>query len=156
MARNIRSLLRFTSRMSWRKWLSKNHTIKNEALLVIYKRAPKNARFSSRDALEEALCFGWIDGWFRPIDEERWVIRYTPRRRGSSWSKYNIARAWKLLNEGLMTPAGVERVPRSVLQVWKKYKPSPRIINTRGAQGGFSNRRDYLSMIKMPAKAPKR
>ncbi len=154
--REIRSALRFTSRGSWRKWLAKNHATKDEALLIIYKTGPKNARFSSRDALEEALCFGWIDGWFKPIDEERWVMRYTPRRKGSNWSKYNIARALKLLNEGRMTHAGVERLPRRVFQIWKRYKPSLTIIDSRGAQGGeirFSNGRDYLSMIKMPAKA---
>ncbi len=154
--RDIGSAIRFTSRGSWRKWLSRNHATEDEALLVIYKRAPKNARFSSRDALEEALCYGWIDGWFKPLDEERWVIRYTPRRKGSNWSKYNIARAWKLLNEGKMTPVGVERLPGRVFEVWERFKPSLSIIDSRGAQGGmieFSDGRDYLSMIKMPARA---
>src|SRR5690348_15136629 len=95
--RDIQSALRFTSRGGWRKWLTKNHETKTEALLIIYKRPPKNERFPSHHAREEALCFGWIDGWFRPLDDERWVMRYSPRRRGSNWSKYNIARAWKLL-----------------------------------------------------------
>lgn len=80
-------------------------------MLVIYKRPPKNKSFSNYDAVEEALCFGWIDGWLKPVDSERWVIRYTSRRRRSSWSDYNIARAWKLLNEEKMTAAGVARLP---------------------------------------------
>jgi uncharacterized protein YdeI (YjbR/CyaY-like superfamily) len=154
--RDIQSARRFTSRRSWRKWLAKNHATKDEALLIIYKRAPKNARFSSRDALEEALCFGWIDGWFKPIDEDRWVIRYTPRREGSNWSKYNIATAWNLLNENKMTPAGVAKLPKDVLEVWEKHRPQATVI-VRVTQGRgilFADGRDYLSMIKLPARVP--
>jgi uncharacterized protein YdeI (YjbR/CyaY-like superfamily) len=154
--RDIQSARRFTSRGSWRKWLEKNHATEYEALLVIYKRAPKNSRFSSRDALEEALCFGWIDGWFKPIDDDRWVIRYTPRRKGSNWSKYNIATAWNLLNENKMTPAGVAKLPKDVLEVWEKHRPRATVIVrvTQGRGIVFADGRNYLSMIKMPARAP--
>src|SRR3989442_12110721 len=85
------------------------------------QEAPKNAKFPSRGALEEALCYGWIDGWFKPLDNDRWLIRYTPRRKRSNWSKYNIATAWNLLNENRMTPAGVARLPKDVLEVWEKH-----------------------------------
>jgi len=156
--RDLRLARRFSSRGSWRKWLTTNHSTKHEALLIIYKRSPKNARFSTRDALEEALCFGWIDGWFKPLDDERWVIRYTPRRKGSNWSPYNIASVWKLLNTGLMTPAGIAKLPHDVLTVWEKHKPSMTILtNVGGAQSRkivFSDGKNYLSMIKMPARAP--
>lgn len=146
--RDLRGALRFTSR---------NHGIKNEALLVIYKRAPRNASLSNRGALEEALCFGWIDGWFKPIDNDRWVVRYTPRRRGSGWSDYNIARAWKLLNEGKMTPAGVAKLPSDVVRVWEKYRPSPIIMDSRGARKGeirFADGKAYLSKVSKPALTP--
>jgi uncharacterized protein YdeI (YjbR/CyaY-like superfamily) len=149
--------LRFNSREQWRKWLAKNHDSKSEALLIVYKRAPKNQRFPSHAALEEALCFGWIDSWFKPIDNDRWVLRYSPRRKGSNWSKYNIARAWSLLNEGRMTPAGIARLPHDVLDIWKKHRPPAVVVNREGAQGlavRFSNGEDYLAMIKMPARAP--
>jgi uncharacterized protein YdeI (YjbR/CyaY-like superfamily) len=154
--RDVEGALRFTSREHWRKWLEKNHAARSEALLVIYKRAPKNARFPSYHAREEALCFGWVDGWFKPLDDERWVIRYSPRRKGSNWSKYNIVRAWKLLNEGKMTTAGIARLPSDVLQVWEKNRPSPVIIEGSGEGGKirFSEGKDYLSKIKMPALAP--
>jgi uncharacterized protein YdeI (YjbR/CyaY-like superfamily) len=155
--RDVGSALRLASRASWRKWLTKNHEVKREALLIIYKRAPKNARLSSTSALEEALCFGWIDGWFKPLDDDRWVIRYTPRRKGSNWSKYNIARAWKLLNEERMTQAGIEKLPPDVFEVWKKHEPPATVINGVGAQGAeirFSDGKNYLSMIKMPSRAP--
>ena len=154
--KEIRSALRFKSRESWRKWLMKNHATHDEALLIIYKRVPKNMRFPSHQAREEALCFGWIDGWFKPLDEERWVIRYTPRRKGSNWSKYNIARAWKLLNEGKMSPAGIARLPPDVFHLWETYKPPVLIIDRpgEGAEIRFSDGRNYLSKIKMPARAP--
>jgi uncharacterized protein YdeI (YjbR/CyaY-like superfamily) len=148
---------RFTTRKRWRKWLERNHSTKNEALLIIYKKGPRNASFSPKDAVEEALCFGWIDGWFKPIDAERWVIRYTPRRKGSSWSDYNIARAWKLLNEGKITPAGVEKLPPDVLKIWEKYRPEPTIINSRGARKGeirFAGGKNYLSNLRRPALTP--
>jgi hypothetical protein len=155
--RDTRGALRLASRRQWRKWLERNHATKGEALLVLHKRAPKNARFSSQHALEEALCFGWVDGWFKPIDEDRWVIRYTPRRKGSNWSKYNIARAWKLLNEGKMTDAGIARLPTDVFQIWEKQRP-PVVVSVRqGGQGvdvRFSDGKDYLSKVKMPARSP--
>jgi uncharacterized protein YdeI (YjbR/CyaY-like superfamily) len=130
--------------------------MKNEALLIIYKRAPKNAKFPSRAALEEALCFGWIDGWFKPLDNDRWVIRYSPRRKRSNWSKYNIVTAWNLLSEDKMTIAGVARLPTDALEVWKKHKPRATIIvgMAQGRGIRFADGRDYLSMIKMPALAP--
>jgi len=107
--------------------------------------------------LEEALCFGWIDGWFKPIDDDRWVVRFSPRRKGSNWSKYNIARAWSLLNEGRMTPAGIAKLPQDVHDLWKKYKP-PAVVVNREVWGvlavRFSDGKDYLAMVKMPAKAP--
>jgi len=64
--RDLRGALRFTSRRQWRNWLERNHAVEREALLVVYKRPPKNKKFPPRAALEEALCFGWIDGWFKP------------------------------------------------------------------------------------------
>ena len=127
-------------------------------MLILYKRSPKNAGLSSRDALEEALCFGWIDGWFKPLNEEQKVQRFTPRRKGSNWSPYNIATAWKLLNKRLMTQAGIARLPKDAIEVWKEHQPKPTVItNTGGAQGRkieFADGRNYISMIKLPAKAP--
>ena len=99
---------------------------------------------------------GWIDGWFKPIDTERWVIRYTPRRNGSNWSKYNIATAWKLLNEHKMTPAGVAKLPKDALEIWEKYRPQATVIVrvTQGRGIRFADGRNYLSMVRMPARAP--
>ena len=149
--------LHFSTRPAWRRWLERNHAKRSEVLLGIYRKAPKNASFSNRDALEEALCFGWIDGWFRPIDKDRWIIRYTPRRAGSSWSRYNIARAWNLLNAGKMTSTGTAKLPPDVLDIWRKHRPSSTIEDSRGARRGevrFSDGKDYLSKIRQPALTP--
>ena len=147
--------LHFTTRKEWREWLERNHASKEEALLVIYKREPKTGTFSNLDAIEEALCFGWIDGWFRPVDSERKVQRYTPRRKGSSWSDYNIARAWKLLEEKKMTPAGRAKLPADVVSVWKERRPRvleilPQYRVIRFAGEGI----DFLSKVKRPALTP--
>src|SRR5207245_1709406 len=74
------------------------------------------------------------DGWFKPLDNDRWLIRYTPRRKKSNWSKYNIATAWNLLNENKMTPAGVARLPKDVFEVWEKHRPHATVI-VRVTQG---------------------
>jgi hypothetical protein len=132
-----------------------NHASRNEVLLSIYNRAPNNAEFSNRDAIEEALCFGWVDGWYKPIDSERWAIRYTPRRRGSSWSDYNIARAWKLINEKKMTPTGFAKLPPEVIRVWREFSPRPMEVNPRNKVIRFVNEDvDYLSKVKRPALTP--
>ncbi len=155
MVRDTEGALRFSSRKRWRDWLERNYATKSEALLIIYKRAPKNTSFSNRDAVEEALCFGWIDGWFKPIDADRWVIRYTPRRKGSRWSDYNIARAWKLLNKGKMTAAGVAKLPADVVRVWEKYRPPVTLVDPRDRVIQFADDSvDYLSKVKRPALTP--
>jgi uncharacterized protein YdeI (YjbR/CyaY-like superfamily) len=154
-AKLVSKALLFRSRGKWRGWLKKNHDKKDEAFLFIYKRAPKNERFSNGDAVEEALCFGWIDGWFRPVDNDRWIIRYTPRRKGSSWSDYNIARAWKLLAEEKMTQAGKAKLPLEVVRVWKESRPEVLEVHPRNRTIRFSvEDMDYLAKVKRPAKTP--
>ena len=147
--------LHFTTRKKWREWLNRNYASKKEALLLIYKREPKTGTFSNLDAIEEALCFGWIDGWFRPVDSERKVQRYTPRRKGSSWSDYNIARAWKLLGERKMTLAGRAKLPADVVSVWKENRPKVLEVEPRNRVIRFADERiDFLSKVKRPALTP--
>ena len=147
--------LRFTNRKKWREWLNRNHASKEEVLLVIYKSEPKTGTFSNLDAIEEALCFGWIDGWFRPVDSERKVQRYTPRRKGSSWSDYNIARAWKLLRERKMTPAGRAKLPADVARVWREHRPRVLEVVPQNRAIRFAEEEiDYLSKVTRPALTP--
>lgn len=94
------------SRKTWRAWLRKNHAKSTSVWLVYYKKESGHPSVSYTDAVEEALCHGWIDSTVRPIDNLRWMQLFTPRRPKSVWSKLNKSRVEKLTADGLMTPAG--------------------------------------------------
>jgi uncharacterized protein YdeI (YjbR/CyaY-like superfamily) len=108
-------MLYATSREEWRRWLAKHHRTEREIWLVLYKKASGKQSLSPNDALEEA-SYGWIDSRTKSIDKERFMIRFTPRRKGSEWSNYNKALALKMLREGKMTQAGIEVLPPAVLK----------------------------------------
>jgi uncharacterized protein YdeI (YjbR/CyaY-like superfamily) len=104
----------------WRAWLRKHHSTAREIWLVYYRKASGKPRISHSDAVDEALCFGWIDSTARPLDADRWAQRFTPRRKGSPTSELNKARARRLVREKRMTKAGLDaigslRVPRIVI-----------------------------------------
>jgi uncharacterized protein YdeI (YjbR/CyaY-like superfamily) len=97
-------------RAAWRAWLAAHHATARVVWLVRYGRHTGKASLSLDDAVEEALCFGWIDGRVRRLDAERHALRFTPRRPGSIWSETNRARARRLIRAGLMTEAGLRLV----------------------------------------------
>ena len=76
----------FTNRNEWRQWLEKNYSIQDGLWLIHYKKKSNKISVSHTDAVEEALCFGWIDSKLKRIDEERYILRYTPRKGKSVWS----------------------------------------------------------------------
>lgn len=96
------------NREEWRKWLDDNHHREKEVTLVYYKKHTKKDSISYRESVEEALCFGWIDGIVRKIDEERYSHRFTPRKPNSNWSDLNIRLVAKLKTENKMTKQGLE------------------------------------------------
>src|SRR5512139_218597 len=95
--------LTFASREAWRAWLEKHHASDQEAWLVHYKQKVAKRSPTYEEAVEEALCFGWIDGLLRSIDSERYALRYSPRQPQSVWSASNKQRVEKLIAEGRMT-----------------------------------------------------
>ena len=101
--------LRFEGRGRWRAWLAANHDRASAAWLVITKKAARGG-LHYEEALEEALCYGWIDGQLRSRDRETFTLRFTPRRPGSIWSESNQARAAQLIRDGRMAPPGLRRV----------------------------------------------
>jgi uncharacterized protein YdeI (YjbR/CyaY-like superfamily) len=103
----ITETLYVTDRQTWRKWLRTNHNRKKEIWLVYYKKHSKKSRIPYDDAVEEALCFGWIDSTVKRVDDETYVQKYTPRRSGSIWSDTNIRRAKKMIRQKKMTKAGL-------------------------------------------------
>ncbi len=100
--------MRYTprNREQWRNWLEENHAEETEVWLVFLKQHTRKPNVSYNDAVEEALCFGWVDGVKRSIDEDRYEHRFTPRKEVSKWSKLNKERALRMIEAGQMMPAG--------------------------------------------------
>lgn len=105
-----------TTSDEFRKWLLKNHRTKKEIWLVQYKKATKKPSINYVEAVEEALCFGWIDGLEKSMDAERYALRFSPRRPKSNWTNTNKERARKMIAEGRMTPAGRAALPPDVIK----------------------------------------
>ena len=98
------------NRQEWRNWLEENHDKLSEIYLAFYKLSAKKPTVTYEEAVEEALCFGWIDGIRKGIDEETYMNRFTPRKPKSTWSVVNKDRVEKLISEGKMTEAGMKLV----------------------------------------------
>lgn len=103
-----------TSAEEFRKWLDQNHMHKKEIWLIRYKKATKKPSIDYVEAVEEAICFGWIDGLEKGIDSERYALRFSPRRPKSNWTETNKERARKLIAAGRMTEAGLASLPSDV------------------------------------------
>ncbi|MFC2035405.1 YdeI family protein [Chloroflexota bacterium] len=100
----------FKNSQEWHKWIQKNHESENEAWLFIYKKNSSKLGIGYDRAVEEALCFGWIDGKMQSIDEDKFVLRFSPRKAKSIWSKINRERAELLIARGKMTDAGFTKI----------------------------------------------
>ena len=98
-------------RAAWRAWLTENHAAESEVWLLFHKKGSAQPSVGYEEAVEEALCFGWIDGVRQSYDETRYAQRFTPRRADSAWSASNRARVQRLAAQGLMTPAGTALLP---------------------------------------------
>lgn len=98
------------NRKEWRKWLKENHSIVTEVWLIYYKKHTGKPRIPYDDAVEEALCFGWIDSTIKRIDDEKYCQRFTPRNDKSNWSEHNKRRVAKMIKQGKMTKAGMGKI----------------------------------------------
>ena len=107
----IGETLYVTTRDDFRKWLEENHKSKKEIWLIQYKKATKKPSINYVEAVEEALCFGWIDGLEKSMDAERYALRFSPRRPKSNWTETNKERARKLIAQDKMTEAGRATLP---------------------------------------------
>lgn len=97
----------FETPASWRAWLEVNHEKASELVVGFHKRGTGTPSITWPESVDEALCFGWIDGVRRRIDEERYEIRFTPRKKTSIWSSVNVKRVAELTAEGRMRPLGL-------------------------------------------------
>jgi uncharacterized protein YdeI (YjbR/CyaY-like superfamily) len=98
----------FSSQDEFREWLKKHHKVETELIVGYYKVGSGKPSMTWSQSVDQALCFGWIDGIRRSIDSERYCIRFTPRRKNSIWGTININKVHELNKAGLMTPVGLE------------------------------------------------
>ena len=104
----------------WRDWLEAHHASESEVWLVFYKLHTRVASIDYKDALDEALCYGWVDSLIKRLDERRFARKFTPRRADSRWSSVNRRRYAALKAGGRLKPAGLERAPTR-----RGYDPPP-------------------------------
>ena len=104
----------------WRKWLDEHHDSESEVWLVFYKQHTGVISIDYKDALDEALCFGWVDSLIKRLDDRRYARKFTPRRSDSRWSEVNRKRYAELKASGRISPAGIERAPTE-----RGYGPRP-------------------------------
>jgi uncharacterized protein YdeI (YjbR/CyaY-like superfamily) len=103
----------FESPDAWRQWLALHHEATDGIWMRLYKKASGVATVSYAEALDQALCYGWIDGQKKSLDQLSFLQKFTPRRKNSLWSKRNIEHVARLSTAGLMTPAGQGEVDRA-------------------------------------------
>jgi len=99
-----------TNREKWRDWLSQHYATESVIWLIFYKKETSKPTIDYDAAVEEALCFGWIDSIIKKIDAEKYVRKFTPRKDKSNWSELNKKRATKMIKEGKMTDIGLVKI----------------------------------------------
>lgn len=117
--------LLFANRLEFREWLADNHN-KSKGIWLLFGKAGKLKTINPEEALEEALCFGWIDGQIKSIDDTKYMKKFTERRKGSKWSEKNRGIADKLIKEGLMTEKGLAAIEQAKKDgTWDAPKAEP-------------------------------
>jgi uncharacterized protein YdeI (YjbR/CyaY-like superfamily) len=106
-------IIPFASPEAWEAWLEEHHATSDGLRLKLAKKGSGIETVSFAEALDAALCYGWIDSQADSFDDQHWLLRFTPRRPRSKWSKRNRARVTKLIEEGRMKPAGLREVERA-------------------------------------------
>jgi len=120
-------ILHFKTSADFRRWLAKNHVKSGGLWLRISKKDAGEKSLTYAEALDQALCYGWIDGQKKPFDELSWLQKFTPRRSRSGWSKLNTQHIERLTKAGAMTPAGLEAVEAAKADGrWETAYASPR------------------------------
>lgn len=137
--------LEFPHSAQWRKWLAEHHADTDGIWLRIYKKASGVLTVSYAEALDEALCFGWIDGQKKSYDEISFIQKFTPRRARSMWSKRNIEHVSRLTDAGLMMPQGLAEVERA--------RADGRWQSAYDAQKDMAIPEDFLVAVRKDKKA---
>jgi len=112
----ISETLDVKTRSQFRKWLLKNHSDKKEIWLIQYKKTSGRPSIDYIEAVEEAICFGWIDSLEKSIDNDRYATRFSPRRPKSSWTQTNKERALRMIADGRMSDTGFAALPPELVK----------------------------------------
>jgi uncharacterized protein YdeI (YjbR/CyaY-like superfamily) len=132
--------IHFKDRKDWRSWLETNSRSSDGLWIKVYKKHTGTECIPYAEAVEEALCYGWIDGKIKRINDEYYIQWYTPRRPGSRWSKYNIDRVKKLIKEGRMTHDG--------MTAYEEVLKKPHLIYDNRVTGETQIPEDLMSELK--------
>ncbi len=108
---DVGETIRVESAAQWREWLANHHADRREIWVVNDRKGPAHGTLDYNDALDEATCFGWIDGLVRRLDDAHYLVRWTPRRPKSNWTEGNRERARRLFRSSRMTVAGMAALP---------------------------------------------
>ncbi len=143
----------FPTPSKFRAWLEKNHDKKTELLVGYYKVSTKKPSMSWSESVDEALCFGWIDGIRKSIDEESYTIRFTPRKATSIWSAVNIRKMEELTTAGKMTPAGLavfskRKEEKSAIYAYEKV---PLVLAPAYEKAFKANKSAWTNFKSMPS-----
>lgn len=132
-----------TSRAQWRQWLEEHHASLGGIWLVTHKKAQGEKHVPYADVVEEALCFGWVDGQARALDETRSQLLLTPRKRRSGWSAVNKKRIAELIASGKMTEAGLKKIEAAKADgSWKKLEHSDALTEPEDLKTAFTKSED--------------
>lgn len=133
-------------RTAWRKWLEKNHAKAKRIQLILYKKGASTTSVTYAEAVEEALCFGWIDSKPNKRDEESYGLLFTERKAKSVWSKINKGRIAELLKQGKMTTFGLAKIERAKLDgSWAALDEIEELIMPPALHKGFKGRKVALT-----------
>jgi uncharacterized protein YdeI (YjbR/CyaY-like superfamily) len=142
----------FATAAEFRDWLARHHDTADELLVGFWKRGSGKPSMTWPESVDQALCFGWIDGIRKRLDDESYTIRFTPRRRGSVWSAVNSRRAQELIDAGLMQPSGLaafEQRKDSRSQTYS-YENKPKALPREMEKTFRANKRAWSFFEKQP------
>jgi uncharacterized protein YdeI (YjbR/CyaY-like superfamily) len=138
-------IVSFKSAHEWEKWLAKNHAVSQGVWLKIYKKDSQTLSVNYPDALNGALCYGWIDGQKAAFDAKAWLQKFGPRQLKSVWSKINVGHAERLIKAGRMKPAGLKKI--------ESAKKDGRWSNAYHPQSSAKLPEDFLQEVSKYKKA---
>ncbi len=144
MARDLK-IVSFKSAHEWKKWLAKNHVASQGVWLKIFKKDSKVISISYPEALDEALCYGWIDGQKAAFDDKAWLQKFGPRQSKSAWSKINVGHAERLIKAGRMKPVGLQKI--------ESAKKDGRWLKAYQSQSSAELPADFLREVSKNSKA---